>query len=67
MAVPRSIANSPTRDAHDRPTPINSSKRVLEPNERIAEVLFGLIMVLTLASVYSSAQPAAEPVDKGRP
>ena len=28
--------------------PIKSTKRVLEPSERIAEVLFGLIMVLTL-------------------
>ena len=26
---------------------IKSSKRVFEPNERISEVLFGLIMVLT--------------------
>ncbi|MGC1458079.1 MAG: VIT1/CCC1 transporter family protein [Steroidobacteraceae bacterium] len=33
-----------------------SSKRVLEPNERIAEVLFGLIMVLTFTGSLSVAQ-----------
>ena len=31
--------------SHD---PIKSSKRRLEPSQRIAEVLFGLIMVLTV-------------------
>ena len=36
--------------------PIRSSKRVLEPNERIAEVLFGLIMVLTCTGSLSVAQ-----------
>ena len=35
--------------------PIGSSKRVLEPNERIAEVLFGLIMVLTCTGSLSVA------------
>ena len=32
---------------------IKSSKRVLEPNERISEVLFGLIMVLTFTGSLS--------------
>jgi hypothetical protein len=34
---------------------IKSTKRVLEPNERIAEVLFGLIMVLTFTGSLSVA------------
>jgi hypothetical protein len=33
-----------------------SSKRVLEPNERISEVLFGLIMVLTFTGSLSVAE-----------
>jgi VIT1/CCC1 family predicted Fe2+/Mn2+ transporter len=33
-----------------------STKRVLEPNERIAEVLFGLIMVLTFTGSLSVAE-----------
>ena len=40
---------------------INSAKRVLEPHERIAEVLFGLIMVLTFTGSLSIA--AAGPGD----
>ena len=36
--------------------PIKSSKRVLEPHERIAEVLFGLIMVLTFTGSLSVAE-----------
>ena len=36
--------------------PTKSSKRVLEPYERIAEVLFGLIMVLTFTGSLSVAQ-----------
>ena len=35
---------------------IKSSKRVLEPSERISEVLFGLIMVLTFTSSLSVAE-----------
>jgi hypothetical protein len=35
--------------------PHRSSKRVLEPNERISEVLFGLIMVLTFTGSFSVA------------
>ena len=34
----------------------SASKRVLEPNERIAEVLFGLIMVLTCTGSLSVAE-----------
>ncbi len=34
---------------------ITSSKRVLEPNERISELLFGLIMVLTFTGSLSVA------------
>ena len=36
--------------------PIKSARRVLEPNERIAEVLFGLIMVLTFTGSLSVAE-----------
>ncbi len=36
--------------------PIASTKRVLEPNDRIAEVLFGLIMVLTFTGSLSVAE-----------
>src|SRR6188768_4086039 len=35
--------------------PIGSGRRVLEPNERISEVLFGLIMVLTFTGSLSVA------------
>ena len=35
---------------------IKSSKRVLEPHERISEVLFGLIMVLTFTGSLSVAE-----------
>jgi len=35
---------------------IKSSRRVLEPHERIAEVLFGLIMVLTFTGSLSVAE-----------
>jgi len=36
--------------------PIKPSRRVLEPHERIAEVLFGLIMVLTFTGSLSVAE-----------
>ena len=36
--------------------PIKSTRRVLNPNERIAEVLFGLIMVLTFTGSLSVAE-----------
>jgi hypothetical protein len=35
---------------------VTTSKRVLEPNDRIAEVLFGLIMVLTFTGSLSVAE-----------
>jgi VIT1/CCC1 family predicted Fe2+/Mn2+ transporter len=38
------------------PDPVRSSKRVLEPHERVAEVLFGLIMVLTFTGSLSVAE-----------
>jgi VIT1/CCC1 family predicted Fe2+/Mn2+ transporter len=34
---------------------VSSSKRVLDPEERVAEVLFGLIMVLTITGSLSAA------------
>src|SRR6188768_2946029 len=40
--------------------PIKSSKRVLEPHERISEVLFGLIMVLTFTGSLSVAEAGRE-------
>src|SRR4051794_38730428 len=39
-----------------------SSKRVLDPHERIAEVLFGLIMVLTFTGSLSVAEARRESV-----
>jgi hypothetical protein len=44
------------------PTAIHSSKRVLEPHERIAEVLFGLIMVLTFTGSLSIAEAGREDI-----
>jgi VIT1/CCC1 family predicted Fe2+/Mn2+ transporter len=41
---------------------IKTSKRVLAPNERIAEVLFGLIMVLTFTGSLSVAEAGREDV-----
>jgi len=41
---------------------IKSSKRVLEPNDRISEVLFGLIMVLTFTGSLSVAEAGREDV-----
>ena len=35
---------------------VTASKRVLEPHERVAEVLFGLIMVLTFTGSLSIAE-----------
>jgi hypothetical protein len=42
--------------------PRRSSKRVLEPNERIAEVLFGLIMALTITCSLSVADAGRDDV-----
>jgi hypothetical protein len=41
---------------------VQSSKHVLEPNERIAEVLFGLIMVLTFTGSLSVAEAGRDDV-----
>lgn len=45
-------------------TAAKSSKRVLEPVERIAEVLFGLIMVLTFTGTLSVATAGEEDVQE---
>jgi hypothetical protein len=42
--------------------PIKSTKRVLEPYDRISEVLFGLIMVLTFTGSLSIAQAGREDI-----
>ena len=42
--------------------PVRSSRRVLEPEERIAEVLFGLIMVLTFTGSLSVASAGRDDV-----
>ncbi len=42
--------------------PAKSSRHVLEPNERIAEVLFGLIMVLTFTGSLSVAEAGRDDV-----
>ena len=42
--------------------PTKSSKRVLEPHERIAEGLFGLIMVLTFTGSLSVAEGGREDI-----
>jgi VIT1/CCC1 family predicted Fe2+/Mn2+ transporter len=41
---------------------VKSSKRVLEPHERISEVLFGLIMVLTFTGSLSIAEAGREDI-----
>ncbi len=48
------------RDQSDQA--INSSKRVLEPFDRVSEVLFGLIMVLTFTGSLSVAEAGREDV-----
>jgi VIT1/CCC1 family predicted Fe2+/Mn2+ transporter len=47
---------SPTGSAPEKTDSPTSSKRVLEPIERISEVLFGLIMVLTFTCSLSVAE-----------
>ena len=42
--------------------PIKSTKRVHDPNERISEVLFGLIMVLTFTGSLSVAEAGRDDV-----
>jgi hypothetical protein len=43
-------------------SPVKASKRVLEPHERISEVLFGLIMVLTFTGSLSVAEAGRDDV-----
>jgi VIT1/CCC1 family predicted Fe2+/Mn2+ transporter len=42
--------------------PVQSSKHLLEPNERISEVLFGLIMVLTFTGSLSVVEAGRDDV-----
>jgi hypothetical protein len=42
--------------------PIKSSKRVLEPYDRVSEVLFGLIMVLTFTGSLSIAEAGRDDI-----
>src|SRR5512135_1314466 len=42
--------------------PVKSSKRVLEPYDRVSEVLFGLIMVLTFTGSLSVAESGRDDV-----
>jgi hypothetical protein len=42
--------------------PLSSSKRVLEPQERVSEVLFGLIMVLTFTGSLSVAEAGRDDI-----
>ena len=42
--------------------PIKSSKRILEPHDRISEVLFGLIMVLTFTGSLSIAESGRDDI-----
>jgi hypothetical protein len=44
------------------PLTVTASKRVLEPHERVAEVLFGLIMVLTFTGSLSIAEAGRDDV-----
>jgi hypothetical protein len=43
-------------------TPIRSSKRVLDPIDRISEILFGLIMVLTFTGSLGVAEAGRDDV-----
>src|SRR4051812_49757418 len=52
------FANRNTLMTHPPPT----SKRVLEPIQRVSEVLFGLIMVLTFTGSLSVAEAGREDV-----
>jgi hypothetical protein len=49
----------PKTDAADA---VRSSRRILEPHERISEVLFGLIMVLTFTGSLSIAEVGREDI-----
>lgn len=50
------VAESAEDSTRALPDASSSSKRVLEPIERISEVLFGLIMVLTFTCTFSVAE-----------
>src|SRR5688572_31923681 len=45
-----------------RDAPASGTRRVLEPGDRIAEVLFGLIMVLTFTGSLSAAEAGREDI-----
>jgi len=49
------------RESRNNPAP-DTSRRVLEPSERISEVLFGLIMVLTFTGSLSVAEAGREDI-----
>src|SRR5262245_41790792 len=53
----KSLDNTNTMDDH-----LKASRRVLEPHERISEVLFGLIMVLTFTGSLSVAEAGREDI-----
>src|SRR5512139_21892 len=46
----------------NRGTTSSASKRVLDPDERVAEILFGLIMVLTFTGSLSVAEAGREDI-----
>jgi len=48
--------------AEDAPAPEPESRRVLDPSERSAEILFGVIMVLTFTGSLSAASSGREEV-----
>jgi VIT1/CCC1 family predicted Fe2+/Mn2+ transporter len=55
-------AVAPPNSSADVGNVTSSSKRVLEPIERISEVLFGLIMVLTFTCTFSVAESGREEI-----
>jgi VIT1/CCC1 family predicted Fe2+/Mn2+ transporter len=55
-------ASASTPSGRATPIPDSSSKRVLEPHDRISEVLFGLIMVLTFTGSLSIAEVGREDI-----
>src|SRR5436190_22554824 len=48
--------------AKDAPEPARGRRRVLDPSERSAEILFGVIMVLTFTGSLSAATSGREEV-----
>ena len=59
--IPRFTTAAPPHD-HATHAPIEPARRVLEPSERTAEVLFGLIMVLTFTGSLSMAEAGREDI-----